>query len=90
MTVRLARWPMSTKVEISGFFGNILVIFQVFPEIFPGLFSYTLDNIHDLHHSLGHIPGKTGHFLFVYILATTENLKSSARLETILKTSYLK
>ena len=47
MTVRLARWPVFSEVEIPGFFqvfGNILVIFHGFPKMFPGSIGYSLDN----------------------------------------------
>ena len=45
MTVR--GWPVYSEIEIPGFFqgfGNILVIFHGFPEMFPGPFSDSLDN----------------------------------------------
>ena len=54
-------------------FGNILFIFHGFPEMFPGPFSDTLDST-TTPLAVGKIPRKTGYFLLVYILASSENM----------------
>ena len=70
MTVR--GWPVYSEIEFPGFWEH-LIIFHGFPEMFPGPFSDSLDST-TTPLAGGKIPRKTGYFLFVYILATSENM----------------